>query len=99
MSKKSRKPQKGQQPSRVSEKKVAKKQKNVVHIPKLEVVIVPGEPEELFGNGGEKLVTPEEMVYIEDTRKPELVGLNQPIPEPAFDAKKLIDDILKKHGA
>ena len=54
--------------------------------------VMADQKEDVVGNNGEKVVTPEEKAYVEDTRKPE------PEPIPVFDPKKLVDEILKEYG-
>jgi len=53
-----------------------------------------------LGNGGEPVMTPAEMSYIEDTRKPEpgIDELEQEIAETGFNPQNVVDAILKKYG-
>jgi len=53
--------------------------------------VLADQAKDVVGNGAERVITPEEKSYIEDTRKPE--------PEKPFDPKSVVADILKKRGA
>ena len=66
--------------------------KKLAKQPKKEKKITADQKEDVTGNNSEKVVTPEEKAYVEDTRKPE------PEPTPVFDPKKLVDEILKEYG-
>lgn len=98
----------------MAKKRVQKKHKMVAPAnkcaPKVKKVkkVMADQETDVIGNGAERVVTPEEMSYVEDTRKPEIEIIGTPTPDAAteqyftppepFDAKKLIDDILKKYG-
>lgn len=74
------------EPSGTSEKKAAKKKGQKAK--RMMVTEQAAEPE--LGNNAEKVITPEEMSYIEDTGKPE--------PTSIFDAQDFVANFLRKHG-